>query len=231
MEQEKEERLAAILWRFIEEIREREGPRVVLPLTPGEAQELLELLTFAASIGDALAEAECPAEEHGQARRRLELALLERPARSRSEAGALSDRRPPAPNRAPRARSRWTWGTVAAAAVLAAGLVGMQVGRSLPPPDPLTHPPASVLVLSHARVRKLLPGLLKGQLSPQQSRAMWWHLAHCDDCFHAYEQMRGRAPRRMIGARDGGGPAKLGEAGTFIPLRAGGLELWGRRAG
>jgi hypothetical protein len=76
-----------------------------------------------------------------------------------------------------------------------------------------------------------LPRLLKGQLSPQQARAMWWHLAHCDDCFHAYEQMRGRAPHRMIGAGDDGYPAKLGEAGTFIPLRAGGHELWVRRAG
>jgi hypothetical protein len=230
MGHEKEERLATILWRFIEEIREREQPGGVLPLTPGDAQELLALLTFAASIGDALTAAESPAGEHGQARRRLECALL-RPARPCLEAGARPDRRSTTPIRQAFSRSRWTWGTVAAAAVLAAGLVGIQVGRSLPPPDPLTHPPASVLVLSHARVQKLLPRLLKGQLSPQQARAMWWHLAHCDDCFHAYEGMRDRAPRRVIGARDGGYPAKLGEGPTSISLRLGGYSLWIRRMG
>lgn len=224
MEQEKEETLAAILWRFIEEIREQERPGLVLRLAPAEAHELLALLTFAAGLRDALAEAESPAEEHGRARQQLERALREPPARPRVTAGAEPGRRSPAPLRPALPRPRWTWGAAAAAVALAAGLVGMRVGRSLPPPDPLNHPPASVAALSHARVRQWLPRLLEGQLSPDQARAMWWHLAHCDDCFHAYEQMRGPAPRRAIGALEGAGLP------TFISLRVGGNSFQARRA-
>jgi putative zinc finger protein len=216
----KQEVLAAILWRFIEEIREQKQSGAVLTLDPAEARELLDLLVLAARVSDTMAETETPEASNAAARHRLERAIWEQPSGPILRPEGRPEVRDAVPSAFP--RRRWAWATAGAAVVLAASLIGIDVGRLLPRPDPLTHPPASVQALSHTRVQQWLPALIQGQLSPPQARAMWWHLAHCDDCFHIYEQMRAHAPRRRIGERGADDPpervargeaAKLGRRG------------------
>jgi hypothetical protein len=71
----KQEELAAILWRFIEEIRDQKDLGAVLTLAPAEARELLDLLTLAARVRDTLGEVETQEAGHPQARRQIGRAI------------------------------------------------------------------------------------------------------------------------------------------------------------
>lgn len=230
MEHERQEKLAALLWQFIEQIRGQEQLGAVVNLDAAEVRELLALLTLAASVRDALAEVESTAPDHFRARQRVEQALRAGPSRRAARQAVSTGARPavrqiPAGGRPPVFRRRgWGWATVLALVALVTGLIGLRLGQQLPGPDPLTHPPAHVLALSHARVRQWMPRLLKNQLAPAEARAMWWHLAHCDDCFQAYQQqMSSRAlPRptaslRVTWPRVAALPLPDGTGGTIEP--------------
>jgi hypothetical protein len=80
--------------------------------------------------------------------------------------------------------------------VAAALIVGVIAGRLLPAPDPMTHPPAAVAALTHEQTLARVPRLIAGKLTASQSRAVVWHLAHCDECFEVYERTLGARQRQ-----------------------------------
>jgi hypothetical protein len=184
VERRKEETLAAALWSFIQRLRETEDPLAagLDGLTPADAAELAVLFRTAEDLRRAL---DAPAEVSvGTAAERVRAAIARRQVQGRRAPG----RRAPWWQRGmPIRTARYGW-AVAVAAALAVGVVA---GRQLPASDPLTHPPAAVAALTHAQTCARVPLLIAGRLSASESRAVLWHLSHCEECFAAYRHMLG----------------------------------------
>jgi len=186
VERRKEEVLAAALWSFIQRLREAEDPLAagLDGLTPADAAELAALFRTAEDLHLAL---DAPAEVSvgtATAAERVHAAIARRQAQARRAPG----------RRVPWWRSWiliWTARYGWAVAVAAALAVGVVAGSQVPSPDPLTHPPAAVAALTHAQTRARVPLLIAGSLSASESRAVLWHLAHCEECFAAYRHMLG----------------------------------------
>jgi len=185
VERRKEETLAAALWSFIQRLREQEDPLAagLDGLTPADAAELAALFRTAEDLRVAL---DAPAEISvwtGTAAARVRAAIDRR---RQAQAGRAPGRRAPWwQSLIPLSTVRYGW----AVAVVAALAVGVVAGRQVPAPDPLTHPPAAVAALTHEQARARVPLLMAGKLSTAESRAVLWHLAHCDECFAAYRHM------------------------------------------
>lgn len=179
MERKHEEAQATVLWAFIQQLRERDIELVkgLDGLTPEVATELAGLLQTARDVSVALQLDPSPA---GSAAERVSAAIAARSV---------------VPLRRRRTMREWLlqleWGRrlAFAGALAVAVLIGGVVGRGAPGSDPLARPANGIAALTHEAVRREMPLLAKGELAPAEARAVFWHLAHCNECFRRYEGM------------------------------------------
>lgn len=185
-----EEIAADLLWRYVEQVRER-GPEP--PLSRAELQELLQALETAGSLGPALEEARAAAHD----------SALEAVVRRRMEAAP-----PPAPRALARpataagGRDRFPWKlrlgralTMGATAALALALLTVNYWHR-PEPAPLAAPaqraalPHGVESLSEQRAHELIPRMVRRELAPAEERSLMWHMLVCPGCFDQYVALR-----------------------------------------
>jgi hypothetical protein len=188
VERRNDEAVAAVLWNFIQCLRERDNPPAVGldGLTPAGAEELVALFRTAEGLRAAL---DAPIEVSPEtAATRVQVAIARR--RQAQRGRAPQPRSVPWRTLIPSARYGWAF------AVAGALIVGVIAGSHLPAPDPLLNPPVAVASLTHEQTLARMPRLIAGNLSASESRAMMWHLAHCDECFEVYAQMTGARQRQ-----------------------------------
>lgn len=167
-EQRREETRAAALWDFIQRIRDGKPASVqgLDGMTPGEAQEMLQLCGTAQAVGDYLDGAgERPP---AAAETRVQAAIAARSRRTASPRPTLET---------PKLQ------TLRLGMALAALAAGVLIGRAMPPPPAQPQPTGDALpVLSHSEVLRAAPAVRAGTLPPERSRAVFLHLAQCDHC-------------------------------------------------
>jgi anti-sigma factor RsiW len=188
MNDDRDERLAGALWDSIERVRQNQDPPNPqhYELSDANAEELAALQEMAADLHATLAgpEPAAPADA------RVRAAMDQRAARV-AAARSSEPRRPVTVS-----WSRW-WLSAAAAAGLA---VGLMVGLRIAPGEGVDHPPAAVRALGHGDTISRVPRMLEGRLPSKETRAVLWHLSHCDACFEEYQDEL--SARNRAGALD-----------------------------
>ncbi len=192
MKQERETALAAALWAFIEQVRERDRAiaRGLDGLTPAELEEMAALLRTAADVPGALETRESPRPE--AAERRVNAAIA---ARGSEPAPWSALRRLPGWSELGSASRGWATATGLA---LTLG-VGFAAGRAVSPPIAPPRSPGraaeTIAQISCREARARFATFVDERCTKEAAREVRAHLTRCGSCFHAYEEHRSRHKR------------------------------------
>lgn len=185
----KQEILADLVWRYVEEVRTAESSGYHLRFTREELTQLAEALETAGQVPAALEGAETEA-CRSAVRDRLHRQLAHPPAaaslpqgpRARTSFGAwLRTRTVPA----------WTLaGAVSSLAVLVVALGSVNAWHH---PKPVfkvrtvvSDKPNNVQSIDEPHAHELIPMMVKNELDPADERSLMWHMLLCPGCFQEY---------------------------------------------
>lgn len=175
---DREQRKAELLWKYVEELKQAESPEDVqfVAITNGECAEVVGIMETASEAYALVRAKAAPHCRREAIRQRLRAAIAD---------AAPSAPRPAAPATAVRSLTLPAWLTapltvrstgwvVAVAALLAVGWL------SLP------RPSGEIVPMSHRAAVAAIPRLIEGQLDDESTRALWAHIARCRACMELY---------------------------------------------
>jgi hypothetical protein len=188
----KEEIAADLVWRYVEHVRRETAEGRHVALSAEELDELLEALSTASLVGEAV---EAPASEESQAvvRGRLQGVLAAAPEPPPSTAAPAPSARRRAPGFFLGSIPAWAFG-LAVSAVLALSLAlgtvdrwhRIEVVRRVPVPRDLEN----VQPITERQAEAMIPRLVHQELDRQEERNLMWHMLVCPGCFDEYVQER-----------------------------------------
>ncbi len=209
MSHPKEELQAALLWCFVERVRDLPVGDDFIRFSPDEIVELGEMLNAAAATPAALSHLPVSAGTEEVWKQFVRKGTVA--GREGRHAPDAPQRRParrpwfgPAgfPSPSPLASGNWRWyATLSALAATSIALLTVGIWGPVRFAERVAHAPASVDpgdvdTLTEQQASLLIPRMVHFQLGRRDERSLMWHMLVCPGCYEKYVALREPAPRR-----------------------------------